>query len=202
MRRLIGWVLACVLIVGCGSDQTLAPLGRQDVILAFGDSLTQGVGVAPEFSYPSVLEGLSGRKVVNAGISGEVTQQGSQRFKQVLDETKPALVILLEGGNDILRNLSAQETERNLSEMITTAKNENVAVVLVGVPEKKLFSSHAPLYQSLAEKHQVPFEGSIIAELMKDTGMKSDSVHFNQQGYRKLAERLNQFLREEGALAN
>ncbi|ALO44116.1 arylesterase [Pseudoalteromonas phenolica] len=186
-------------LVGCSDAPTLSRLQQDDVILAFGDSLTQGVGVSKQHSYPSVLESLSGVTVINAGISGETTSEGLNRFADVIEQHAPTLVILLEGGNDILQNKNLDETQENLNDMIEIAKSYGVEVVLIGVPQKNLFSSSAPLYQALADKHQVVFEPTLISRLMKKPSMKSDYIHFNKAGYKTMAESIYQLLTENGA---
>ena len=96
----------------CG-DAKLTPVPHDATILAFGDSLTYGKGVEEDQSYHSVLEHLSSREVINAGISGETTKQGLARLASILEESDPHLMILLEGGNDILRNQNLSETKQN-----------------------------------------------------------------------------------------
>ena len=98
-------IIVSAFLYGCG-DKTkqLSRVSTEATILAFGDSLTVGVGTDKQYSYPSVLARLSGRKVVNAGISGEVTKDGLARLEKMIAKTNPELMILLEGGNDILRS--------------------------------------------------------------------------------------------------
>ena len=187
------------LLTAC-SDKPLQAVSVSDTILAFGDSLTAGYGTEPENSYPSVLAELSGRRVVNAGISGETTSEGLLRFAETLDTHNPKLLILLEGGNDILQNLSATEAKNNLSLMLQEAKARNISVVFLGVPEKNLFSSAAPFYAELAEEHKVVFKKDLIAKLLKSPSLKSDSIHLNAKGYRKMAEGIHDLLKDNGAL--
>ncbi|NNM14640.1 MAG: arylesterase, partial [Gammaproteobacteria bacterium] len=92
-----------IILAACGA-KPLSPLSQNATIVAFGDSLTQGVGTTRDKSYPAVLAEISGRNVINAGISGETTTEGLGRFASVLEQNAPELVILIEGGNDILRN--------------------------------------------------------------------------------------------------
>lgn len=186
-------------LVACDSSK-LKELNNNDVIVAFGDSLTEGVGVTQEYSYPSILAKLSGSDVINAGVSGETTSEGLLRLPEVIDTYQPSLLILLEGGNDILRNKSAKAIQNNLDSMITLALDKGVQVVLIGVPEKRLFSSSAPLYEKLAEKFDLVFDSNLIASLMRSPSLKSDSVHFNEEGYATLAEGIYEILSDNGAL--
>ena len=185
---------------GCDKRGALSPVSNSGTILAFGDSLTAGYGVNIENSYPSVLARLSKRRVVNAGISGEVTEEGLARLAKVLDDSSPELMILLEGGNDILRNQPLSKAKQNLSKMIVMAKEKGVQVVLIGVPEKKLFSDSASIYGELAEEHKLVFDPKLISSLIKKPKFKSDSVHFNKAGYEKMADEIYQLLENEGAL--
>lgn len=196
---MIRWFLLCLLLLGgCGGND-LQPLNKGDVIVAFGDSLTAGKGVGKDAAYPAILQRLSGLTVVNAGVSGETTDEGLQRLPKVLDDQNPSLLILFEGGNDILRNMDLSRTKANLDKMINLAKERGIQVALVGLPKKQLFSSTAELYTELAKDHGVPIEDNIVASLLRKPAMKSDSVHFNANGYRALAESINTMLLEAGA---
>ncbi|MFP4251407.1 MAG: GDSL-type esterase/lipase family protein [Guyparkeria sp.] len=186
-------------LAGCG-DPALESLAPDATILAFGDSLTEGVGAPAGAAYPAQLAQLTGRKVVNAGVAGESTAEGLERLPEALEAHAPDLIILLMGGNDVLRNQDLAEAKRNLDQMIEQAQTNDVAVVLVGVPEKSLFSQSAPLYEELAEEHGVLLVDDLVAGLLRRPGYKSDAVHLNAEGYRVMAERLAEVLREEGAL--
>jgi len=192
-------VLFLSVLVGCGNETTLRTLQPGDTILAFGDSLTFGKGVTKEQAYPAVLQTLSGQTVVNAGISGETTEEGLLRIQSELKTHDPALVILFEGGNDVLRNLPAADAKANLNEMILQIKEFGADVALVAVPERSLFSSSAPWYPELAKEHGLPLQDNIVAKLIKQRRMKSDSVHFNQAGYRALATAIHEMLKDNNA---
>ncbi|MGY3943173.1 GDSL-type esterase/lipase family protein [Aeromonas tecta] len=189
----------CLLLAACG-EPSLKPLGAGATILAFGDSLTEGRGVSLAQSYPSVLASLSGHPVINAGISGEQSEAGKARLPALLAEHRPALVILLEGGNDILRGSGEGALKANLAAMIEEVQGSGAQLLLVAVPRKSLFADGAPLYGELADQYQLVLDNDSIGELLRSPALKSDGVHFNEQGYRALAERLHRLLQERGAL--
>ncbi|NVJ65496.1 MAG: arylesterase [Gammaproteobacteria bacterium] len=191
--------LCTLLLAACG-EQKLTPLNQQQVILAFGDSLTAGVGASEQDAYPQQLAKLVGHRVINAGISGETTAEGLVRLASVLDQHEPQLVILLEGGNDILRNQNLAQTKQNLAKMIEEIRSRNIQLVFLGVPEKNIFSDSADLYEELAQEYQLVFDGEIISDLIKKKRYKSDPIHFNALGYQKLAERIVEMLESNGAL--
>lgn len=186
---------------GCSEQQPqLNPIPADGIIVAFGDSLTEGYGAAKGNSYPEVLAELTGLKVINSGISGEVTKQGLERLPDVLSKHKPQLVILMEGGNDILHGGDLGQAKQNLASMIELIQAYGSEVVLIGVPQKKLFSNTAPFYQQRADEYPLVYESDILPDLLWDNNYKSDSIHFNAAGYHKLAEHIHAVLIDNGAL--
>ena len=195
------WVFVIALnLLACSGAPSLSYLPENAVVLAFGDSLTAGMGASAANSYPSVLSQLAERNVVNAGVSGEETAQGAKRLAGVLRQVNPDLLLLLEGGNDILRNRDLRRTKQNLAAMIELAHSMEIEVVLIGVPEKPLFSSVAPLYEDLADQYKIVLIDNLLASLLRKSQYKSDAVHLNKQGYRVMAESIYAVLVDRGAL--
>jgi len=186
-------------LLGCGSPG-LEPIPEDGTILAFGDSLTVGVGTTDENSYPTVLAGLIGRTVINAGVSGETTEEGVLRLPGELDTFFPDLVIILEGGNDLLQNRDHSAIKSNMKKMIEAAQSRGMQVVLIGVPQKNLFSDCAPLYEELADDFQLVFDGTLLGGLLRSPSLKSDYIHLNEKGYRKMAESIYKLLKDNGAV--
>ncbi len=203
-RRLVIYLLAiclALLLTAC-SDPTpqINRLADDAVILAFGDSLTFGTGANKNESYPVVLENQIKRKVINAGMPGELSVQGLKRLPEFLEKYKPALLILCHGGNDILRKEDMAEAESNIREMILLAKNKNIPVILLGVPKPGLFLNTEQLYTNIAETTDVIFVPNLISEILSDASMKSDPVHPNRKGYTEMASALATTLHESGAI--
>ena len=200
LRTLVALLLALAL-ASCGEKPPQLPrLGPDDVVLAFGDSITYGTGAGADEAYPNVLSKLVGRRVVGAGVPGETTADGLERLPAVLDEVKPRLMLLCMGGNDMLRKGDARLTESNLRSMVRIAKERGVAVVLIGVPEPVLFGATAAFYGAIAKDYHLPFEDKILGELLFDRKLKSDAIHPNARGYRRLAQAIADLLRKAGAV--
>lgn len=191
---------AAALVAACGDAPRLAPLAPESVVLAFGDSITYGTGAAEAESYPAQLEAIIGRKVVRAGVPGEVTAQALARLPQVLEEHQPQLLVLCIGGNDFLRNLGKAQAAANVQTMVSMARQRGVDVVLIGTPEKGLTVTPPGFYAEIAEQARIPYEGSVIGQILRDSTLKSDPIHPNAAGYRLIAERVAELLRESGAL--
>ncbi|MHB1145244.1 MAG: arylesterase [Thiobacillus sp.] len=198
--RLFFAVCLAVLLAACDRAPTLPKLSSHDVIVAFGDSLTHGTGASTDDAYPAVLATLTGRTVINAGVPGDTTSSGLARLPAVLDEHKPRLVLLCLGGNDMLRKQPEAATENNLRLLVKTIRASGAEVVLIGVPEPRLFGGTPDFYARLAEEMQLPLEADIFNEVLKDNRLKADPIHANAAGYRLVAERLAELLREAGAL--
>jgi acyl-CoA thioesterase-1 len=187
-------------LAGCGRTPPLAPLAPDAVVLAFGDSLTAGTGAAEAQSYPAQLEQLIARRVVRAGVPGEVSAAALARLPAALEATTPKLLILCIGGNDFLRNLSTSAAAQNVRAMVRLARDRGVDVVLVGTPEKGILLTPPAFYAEIAEAFDIPYEGKIIGQVLRDSALKSDPIHPNAQGYRLIAERIAALLREAGAI--
>jgi len=201
MRALIAALVAAALLAGCGPKvPRVSPVGPGDVIVAFGDSLTYGTGASEAESYPAVLGELIGRKVVRAGVPGEVTSGGLARLEGVIEEHRPALVIVGLGGNDMLRKLDDAQIKDNLRKIIQIIQGRGISVVLFGVPKPALITSAPAFYEELAKEFNIPYEGKIVTDVLYRPDQKSDTIHPNARGYRRMAEAFADLLKKAGAI--
>lgn len=188
-------------LAACGGGQPKLPrLAPDAVILAFGDSLTFGTGANAGESYPVRLEALIGRRVVASGVPGETTSGGLARLPAAMEEVKPQLVILCEGGNDFLQKLGDAQAENNIRAMIQIARAQGAQVVLVGVPKPGLLPSPATFYADIAKELRLPYEETALKKILTDNGLKSDLVHPNAAGYARLAEAIAALMKKTGAV--
>ncbi len=200
LRSLVAALLLSAL-AACGEKPPPLPkLGIGDVVLAFGDSLTYGTGAGTEEAYPNVLAKLLNRTVVGAGVPGETTADGLERLPAVLYEIKPRLILLCMGGNDMLRKSDPASIESNLRAMVKMAKASGAGVVLIGVPTPELFGGPPAFYGRLAKELSLPLENKVMQEVLFDHGLKSDPIHPNAKGYRRVAEAIAELLRRAGAV--
>jgi len=206
IKSLINILMLLIVLLGftlysCNdSSNSLSPLSSDATILAFGDSLTHGTGANKGEDYPTLLTKLTNINVINAGVPGEVSSKGLERLPALLDEHNPDLLILIHGGNDILRKLSRNEQKNNLSAMIVLAKTRNIPVVMLGVPEPGIFIKSAEIYEQLANETNIPIELSLLSDILGDNSLKSDIAHPNAQGYQRMATGIFIFLKDNGAL--
>jgi acyl-CoA thioesterase I len=193
---------ACICLAGCSGDEgpTLRPLSSDAVVLAFGDSLTFGTGAKPEQSYPAQLASLIGRKVIRAGVPGELSKAGLKRLPGLLEKHEPKLVLLCHGGNDLLRKKSVPHATNNLREMVRMIRESGAEVVLLGVPRPSLLLSTAKQYDTVSDELSTVYVRDAIAEILSDRDLKSDTVHPNAAGYKELARIVAEKLQAAGAL--
>jgi len=195
------FTLWLVLLAGCGGNvPRLGRLAPSDVIVAYGDSLTFGTGATEAESYPAVLSQLISRSVVRSGVPGEITKGGLARVQSVIDEHKPKLIIVCLGGNDMLRKVDEAQTRTNLRDIVKTIKAQSIAVVLVGVPRPALLTSAPPFYEAIAREFAIPYEGKIVTDVLYQREQKSDAIHPNAKGYRRMAEAIAALLKKAGAV--
>lgn len=199
--RLILIVMGLLMSSACNNGPKLTPLAADAVILAFGDSLTYGTGVNSQTQgYPAILAGLINRKVINAGVPGEVSAEGLMRLPELLKKFNPQLVILCHGANDILRKQNIKQTEKNLGAMIFLIEESGAQVILMAVPDFNLLLKPAKFYQRVADQYQLIIENNIISQIERKPGLKSDPIHPNAEGYKLIAEQLQSLLHESGLI--
>ena len=172
----------------------IPPVDDRPRIVAFGDSLTAGLGVSPEQTYPAQLQkrlDVLGHhyQVLNAGVSGDTSAGGLRRVPWVL-AGKPYMVILELGGNDGLRGLSLPETRSHLDAIIRQLKEARVRVVLAGMKlppnyGEEYTAKFEAMYRDLAQVHSLP----LIPFLLEGVGgekqlNQADGIHPTGEGYR------------------
>ena len=142
-------------------------------------------------------------QVINAGVPGEVTAQGLARLPGLLERHRPTLVILCHGGNDMLRRLNAEAIYTNLQAMVDEVHAHGAEVLLLGVPQLRLlFLQPAEIYDRLANERHLVYLRDALPRLESDAGMKSDPIHLNREGYRRLGVEIHELLRAAGAVSD
>jgi lysophospholipase L1-like esterase len=163
-------------------------------IVAFGDSLVQGVGSSPGKNFVSLLSKDLGLKIINMGHSGDTTAAALERVDEVI-AMNPKIVLVLLGGNDYIQKVPHAETFNNLSEIINRIQDAGSAVLLIGVRGGILSDSFKGQYKELAEKHKTAFVPDIMDGLIGTRTYMSDLVHPNDAGYRVVADKIEPVLR-------
>jgi len=200
MKYIFVAIAAILILFSFTSKETdIQTLNSKESILAFGDSLTYGYHAKPHESYPTILSQLSAHTVINAGITGETSAEGLKRLPKLLKDENIKLMLLCFGGNDIIQKKSMVSLKENLKTMIQMAKEKNIEVLLISVPNFTLFGlSPLELYEEVADEENVVLASGILAQILEQPSLKSDQIHPNALGYKMMGEKIYEKLREKG----
>jgi len=188
------------LLVACSAEPPFQPLSASATVLAFGDSLTAGNGAPQQGSYPAQLSRMINLSVINGGVSEEESHEGRDRLANLLDQYRPELLILCHGGNDLLRKRPLAQLEENLEAMIIMAQQRGIQVLLLGVPSPGIFLSGNKVYETVADNTGVELIPDLIADVLSQPALKSDTIHPNEAGYTEIAETIASELKKLGAI--
>jgi acyl-CoA thioesterase I len=162
---------------------------KNSIIVAFGDSLVQGVGATEGNDFVSVASQKVGAPILNKGRSGDTTASALERIDEVLVED-PGIVVILLGGNDYLRRIPKETTFENLHTIISRLKENNTRVLLLGVRGGLLRDTYESDFADFAKKEQVVYVSNVLDGLIGNKEFMADEIHPNDKGYLKIAERV------------
>ena len=183
--------------------QVPAPAGPERLILAFGDSLYAGYGLDRGQSLPDAIQARLRRdginaKIVNAGVSGDTSAAGRQRFAFALNNLtrKPDLILLGLGGNDVLRQIAPSETRTNLTAMLDEAKRRKIPVLLTGMMAPPNLGpdytgQFNAIWPTLAKSYDAALYPFILEGVIGNPQlMQADRVHPNRTGVDRISARI------------
>jgi acyl-CoA thioesterase I len=219
-------VLACVLAAACSAPRQEKPAaagpeaarvsgppatsaasqakGRPRIV-ALGDSLTAGLGLAPQQAYPALIQNHINDarldyEVVNAGVSGDTSAGGLSRLDWALEGDVRVLIVAL-GGNDALRALPADELRANLAQIIEKAQARGVTVVLAGMEAppnwgREYAVAFHRVYQDLARHYHIALVPFLLEGVAgRDALNQRDGIHPTAEGARIVADNVWSVLR-------
>ncbi len=210
------WLVVLLGLVGCARQPTSqptntptqpAPPDYDGTILAFGDSLTAGLGVEESEAYPAQLErklqeaGYNYR-VINGGISGETSTAALNRLDWML-QTNPDIVIIETGGNDALRGVDLSLTEQNIERIVARFAEQDVIIVFAGLQiiqnlGEDYINQFAEMYPRIAAQHPdaifIPF---FLEGVAADPELnQADFIHPTAVGYSVIVDHIFPFIEE------
>jgi acyl-CoA thioesterase I len=196
MRSLL--LLICFFI-SANPATAAASTGTNSTTFVFlGDSLTAGYNLDVQEAYPALVEQLAQAdkrtwRIINAGESGGTTAGGVRRMAWVL-KAKPQVIVIALGANDGLRGLSVVDMKKNLTQIVTQAKNAGVKVLLVGMQLPRNLGedyrqAFSAVYAQIAHEQQIP----LLPFLLDGVGGQAalnlpDGIHPNPAGHKIIAQ--------------
>lgn len=193
-------LVATFLLGFCAATTATGRDGGTTVVLALGDSLTAGYGLAPDQSFPVQLEaalaaaGVPAR-VINGGVSGDTSAGGLTRLDWLLGE-RPDLVIVELGANDGLRGVDPAVTRDNLDRIIARIRADGIGVLLTGMQAppnlgRDYGAQFAAVYTDLADKHGVGLYPFFLDGVAADPTLnQADGIHPSPAGVAVIVERM------------
>jgi acyl-CoA thioesterase-1 len=162
-------------------------------IIAFGDSLTAGFGLAEKESYPYLLqEKLKADgydyEVINAGVSGDTSIGGLERVDWVFEQTNVQIMILELGANDLLRGIPVAKMKANLGKILKKAKDKNVKVLFCGMLAPNAMGAdyqrdYMNAFPDLADEYDVEYLPFLLEGVALDKKLNQpDGIHPNVEG--------------------
>lgn len=210
-KRLIFAAMAILGLIfsACGDPQTAAPPAPktaeqpppwEGTIVAMGDSLTAGLGVAEAQAYPARLQQRLDTdgyryRVINAGVSGETSSGALSRLDWTLT-LKPDLVILETGANDGLRGIDTELVRRNIDAMVSRLQEEGVMVVLAGMKMVRNMGADYTdafegIYPAVAAARKVTLVPFFLEGVAGRPALnQADGIHPTAEGYAVVVDNL------------
>jgi acyl-CoA thioesterase I len=169
-------------------------------IVAFGDSLTAGYLLQPSESFPAQLAAATKKRghtveILNAGVSGDTTAAGLERFDWAVPEGTHAVILEL-GANDGLRGIDPGIARKNLEAIIVRLKARNIDVLLAGMKAPKNWgdayaTDFDRMYADLATAHDLLLYPFFLDGIALDPKFNlNDGLHPNRQGVGIVVERI------------
>ena len=167
-------------------------------IVAFGDSLFAGHGLALDAAFPSVLEQKLREEgydvtVINAGVSGDTASGGESRLDWTLADNPDAVILEL-GANDMLRGADPEVTKTALDAILAKLKTRNIKVLIAGMKAnpglgQEYKTRFDAIYPDLARKYDAPLYPFILDGVAGNPALElPDRLHPNPAGVRRMVE--------------
>lgn len=184
--------------------ETTSPPSYEGTIIAVGDSLTAGLGVAESDAWPALLEKKlleNGYKwqVINAGISGETSSGALSRIKWIAAR-KPDIVLLETGANDGLRGIPVPGIKENLSRMVRILQEKKITVVLAGMQIVQNLgpdytTAFAGMYPAVAKEQECALVPFFLRGVAGEPALnQAETIHPNEEGHKRISETIYPFI--------
>lgn len=185
---LLAPILALVVAAGSGCGGTPTSPSTDPVVVAFGDSITFGIGTSGGNDYVSRLSDRTDVPIINAGFPGDTTGSALARIDLIL-ALDPQIVIVLLGGNDVLRNLPVQGRIDNITAIANQLRDAGAEVILVGLIRGSLdpFNGELPRIAGQTDSALVP---DVLEGIFGVPSLMADAIHPNNAGHAIIADRI------------
>jgi acyl-CoA thioesterase I len=160
-------------------------------IVAFGDSLVQGVGSLETEGFIQLLENELSLSIKNYGKSGDTTRSAISRLTDVFEENpSPQVAIILLGGNDYLTRVPIEETFENIRFIVHSFQERGAIVLLLGVRGGILKDRFDDEFERIAKETGSAYVPNVLDGILGNKNLMSDPIHPNTEGYAVIARKV------------
>ena len=200
IAHIIVLILAFLMTGQALAQSPVAVPARPIKMVAFGDSLTAGLGLPANQSFPIQLQKAlesKGIKVdmINAGVSGDTTSGGKERLDWSIPEGTEAVILEL-GANDAMRGTDPDVTRAALSDILTRLKARKIAVLLCGMLAPPNYGAEYAarfnaIYPELAKRFNVPLYAFFLEGVAADKKLnQGDGIHPTAEGVDRIVKNM------------
>ena len=194
-RRIFTVLLAASVALAAAPGCDDSPTAPSSVtVVAFGDSITAGIGTSGNNDYVSVLSNRTGVSIINAGRPGDTTATALARIDSAVLARDADIVIVFLGGNDLLQGVPVPQRIANITAIVQQIRGDGAAVILVGVGSGALdaFEGALPGIASQTSSTLVP---AVLDGIFGVPSLMADLIHPNNAGHAIIADRIEPALR-------
>jgi acyl-CoA thioesterase-1 len=197
------FVLLLILLLGVGvwffffKGSSVEKVTKEGPIIFFGNSLTAGVGAGEGEDFPSLVAAqLNLKNTINAGVSGNTTADGLARLKADVLDKNPSLVVVELSGNDFLQQIPVEQTISNLDSIVHQIHASGAAVLLIHIKFPLKETEYENGFREIAKKYHAAVLWNAEEGIAGNSSLMADEVHPNAAGYKILANRIAETLKE------
>ena len=164
-------------------------------IICFGDSLTFGTGAAKGMDFPAQLSNMISRPVLNKGVPGDTTARALARLDRDVLSQSPRMVLITLGGNDLKNGVPKDTAFRNLRSIVEAIQAKGALVVIGGIDLPLGGRGYGEGYEQLCKETAAVLIPNIFDGIMGNMQLMSDTIHPNDAGYTKMAQKFYEALK-------
>ncbi len=188
-------VLFLFCLCACSKQEITNYPAKEGPIVAFGDSLTYGYGVSAEEAYPALLEKMWDKEVINLGVSGNTSLQGLAR-KEEIKNFRPSFVLIEFSANDFFKKIPREQTKSALENIVDYVQDLGAIAVLIDTGGNSLMKPYRKIIKQIAKEKNALYIEGIMDGIFNNKSLKSDNIHPNEEGYKKIAQKIDKVLKE------
>jgi acyl-CoA thioesterase-1 len=200
MRKFVSNASVLATMALCLIVPSLRAATPPKTLVCFGDSITAGYGLDANKSYPAALERQLAKRgdpwhVINQGVSGNTTKDAVARVNSIV-ALHPDVVVVEFGGNDGLRGLPLDATQKNLDSVLNTLQAAKIRILLVGITLPPNYGAEYierfnRVYREAATKHHLALMPMLYDGIYTVPGtIQDDGIHPTAKGSEMIAEHM------------